>query len=229
MNLNIQSRQGKAKGVDLIPHEAIKNGSESLVEAVVELYNLIKEHGKVPEGWKEGRVVIIHKKGPVTDLVNYRPLTVLVCLSGLFSKVLNARLTKVVEEKNLLGEIQNGFRKGRSGADNNFVLHTILMKCSAKGIKPNLAFIDVRKAYDTVCRILLWMTLVRMGLGGSFVRMIMAMYDGDYLTTEVNGEKTRRVFLGRGVRQGCSLSPMLFALYLVECGRALERASCWLG
>ena len=138
-------KNGKAKGVDMIPHEAVKNGSVSLVKAVVKLFNLVKEKGKVPEGWKEGRVVIIHKSGPVTDLVNYRPLTVLVCLSGLFSKVLNGRLTKVVEEKNILGEIQNGFRKGRSGADNNFVLHTILMKCSAKGMKPNLAFIDVRK------------------------------------------------------------------------------------
>ena len=138
-------KNGKAKGVDLVPHEAVKNGSDSLKEAVVKLFNLVKKQGKVPELWKEGRVVIIHKKGPVTDLVNYRPLTVLVCLSGLFSKVLNTRLTKVVEEKNILGEIQNGFRKGRSGADNNFVLHTILMKCSAKGMKPNLAFIDIRK------------------------------------------------------------------------------------
>ena len=44
-----------------------------------------------------------------------------------------------------------------------------------------------------------------MGLGGTFARMIRAMYDGDYLTTEVNGETTRKVFLGQGLRQGCSL------------------------
>ena len=45
----------------------------------------------------------------------------------------------------------------------------------------------------------------RMGLGGTFTRMIRAMYDGDHLTTEVNGETTRKVFLGQGLRQGCSL------------------------
>ena len=44
-----------------------------------------------------------------------------------------------------------------------------------------------------------------MGLGGTFAKMIRAMYDGDYLTTEVNGETTRRIFLGQGLRQGCSL------------------------
>ena len=46
---------------------------------------------------------------------------------------------------------------------------------------------------------------VRLGLGGTFARMIRAMYVGDHLTTEVNGETTRKVFLGQGVRQGCSL------------------------
>ena len=44
-----------------------------------------------------------------------------------------------------------------------------------------------------------------MGLGRTFVRMIRAMYDGDYLTTEVNSETTRKIFLGQGLRQGYSL------------------------
>ena len=135
----------KARGVDRIPHEAVKNGSKRLLEVIVKLFNRIQLEGRVPKCWKEGRVVMIHKSGSTTDLVNYRPLTVLVSLSGLFSRVLNLRLTEVVEERKILGEIQNGFRKGRTGADNNFILHTILMKCSATGRRPDMAFIDIRK------------------------------------------------------------------------------------
>ena len=138
-------KNGKARGVDKIPHEAVKNGSSRLLEVIVKLFNRIQLEGRVPKGWKEGRVVIVHKTGSVTDLVNYLPLTVLVSLSGLFSRVLNLRLTKVVEDRKILGEIQNGFRKGRTGADNNFILHTILMKCSATGRRPDMAFIDIRK------------------------------------------------------------------------------------
>ena len=41
-------------------------------------------------------------------LGNYRPLTVIIAMSGLYSKVLNARLIAVVEEHEVLGEIQNG-------------------------------------------------------------------------------------------------------------------------
>ena len=56
------------------------------------------------------------------------------------------------------------------------------------------------------------------GLGGSFVGMIQALYTGDRIIAEVNGEKTREVYLQRGLRQGCSLSPMLFAIYVSSWG-----------
>ena len=42
------------------------------------------------------------------------------------------------------------------------------------------------------------------------------MYDGDHITCCSNNTTTAPVFLGRGLRQGCSLSPILFALYIVE-------------
>ena len=50
-------------------------------------------------------------------------------------------LIQVVETHHLLGEIQNGFRRGRSGADNNFILDTILWKNSAKKTKTFFAFL----------------------------------------------------------------------------------------
>ena len=48
-----------------------------------------------------------------TDVYNYRPLTVLTSMCGLYTKLLNERLANVVETHKLLGEIQNGFRKKR--------------------------------------------------------------------------------------------------------------------
>ena len=112
---------------------------------MTELFNLMLVTGKVPEVWKTGRLVMIHKAGSKMELTNYRPLTVICTMSALFSKILTARLTEVVEEMGVLGEVQQGFRKGRCGADNNFVLHTILQQCAAKGRKPHMAFIDIQK------------------------------------------------------------------------------------
>ena len=79
------------------------------------------------------------------DVYNYRPLTVLNSMAGLYTKVLNKRLVAVVESKGLLGEVQNGFRKGRSGTDCGFILNTILWKTAAMRKKPHLAFLDLQK------------------------------------------------------------------------------------
>ena len=144
-------KDGKAMGTDDVPNEALKHATPKLLEMLTKLYNLVQKKSKTPEIWKTGRLVLIHKSGAQTDLGNFRPLTVIVAQSGLFSKVLNERLTEVVEEQGLLGEIQQGFRKNRRGADNTFILNTILMKCSAKKRKPHLAFLDIKKVRNIEC------------------------------------------------------------------------------
>ena len=112
---------GKAKGRDNIPNEALKNLPDSMIDMLTLLFNKIKSSGQLPRGWNRGRVTLVHKRGLRELLGNYRPITVLISLSGLYSKVLNDRLSQVTEEHKLLGEIQNGFRKNRCGADNTFV------------------------------------------------------------------------------------------------------------
>ena len=106
---------------------------------------MIKKSGVMPKGWNRGLVTLIHKKGPRDCLSNYRPLTVIISLLGLYSTVLNNRLSEVVEQHKLLGEIQNGFRKGRGSLDNSFMLDTLLWKARVKGQKIHMAFIDLHK------------------------------------------------------------------------------------
>ena len=77
-----------------------------------------------------------------------------------------------------------------------------------------MAFIDLTKAYDTVNREILWRHLSLLGFGGKFLRTLQAMYTGDSVTADVNGVSSKPVYLRRGLRQGCSLSPLLFNLYI---------------
>ena len=145
-------KNGKASGWDDIPNEALKNAPEALLVQIVKLFNNVKESGKVPAAWRRGRLVLVHKKGARTDAYNYRPLTVINSVAALYSKLLNVRLTKVVEAHKLLGEVQHGFRKGRSGTDCGFILSTVLWKSSALRRTPHLAFLDLQKAYDSMER-----------------------------------------------------------------------------
>ena len=128
------------------------------------------------------------------------------------------RLTEVVELHGLLGEEQNGFRTGRRMADNNFILDSILWKLKAMGKKGHLAYLDISKAYDSVNREILWSRMSRMGFDGVFLQSLKALYTGDCVQSTVNGVTTSPVYLRRGLRQGCSLSPILFALYIALIG-----------
>ena len=105
----------------------------------------MKNTGVFPDGWNRGRISLLHKRGLRVILGNYRPITVLISLAGLYSKVLNARLTDVVERHRLLGEVQGGFRKDRGCADNTFVLHTVIWKAKALKKAVHMAFLDISK------------------------------------------------------------------------------------
>ena len=139
-------KTGKAVGWDKIPNEAIKNAGASFLLLLTILFNMIKDQCKLPKNWNVGRLVLVHKKGSVDDILNYRPLTVIISLCGLYSKILNARLVVVTETHKLLGEIQNGFRQARCCADNNFILNTILWKARALGKEVHCGYIDLFKA-----------------------------------------------------------------------------------
>ena len=54
---------GKAAGWDTIPNEALKEAPPCLLEKMLVLFNRVKNGGGVPEDWKKGRLVLIHKKG----------------------------------------------------------------------------------------------------------------------------------------------------------------------
>ena len=126
-----------------------------------------------------------------------------IALSGFYSKLLNERLTKVVETFSLLGEVQNGFRKNRGASDNIFILNTALWKAKAQGVKVHLGFVDITKAYDSVDRSILWRKLEELGIDGVFLQTLKSMYTGDSVRCTINGLTTHSVYLKRGLRQGC--------------------------
>ena len=67
-------------------------------------------------------------------------------------------------------------------------------------------------------RQVLWKRLSNLGIRGNFLAAIKSLYANDCIDCNVNGMITRPIFLRRGLRQGCSLSPVLFALYISEVG-----------
>ena len=87
-------------------------------------------------------------------------------MSKCYTYVLNKRLEVWAESQGKLVEKQGAFRKGRSTVDHSFVMISMVEKALAKSKgKLYVAFVDFRKAYDSVNRNILWDVLRRAGAG----------------------------------------------------------------
>ena len=206
---------GKSAGLDHILNEYIKNTVHMFIPLYLKPFNIIFATGTLPDSWLEGRLIPIYKnKGDRSTPENYRPITVLSCLSKVFTSVLNNRLTKFLDSTSGLNENQAGFRKGYSTIDHIFSLNTLLELHRAKKKKLYCAFIDFSKAFDSVWRIGLWRKLLANNINGNFFKVIHNMYNGIKSCVSANGQDSPFFACECGVRQGENLSPVLFALYL---------------
>lgn len=214
-------KKGKACGLDEIPSEFIIYGGAGLNKALLKIFNRVRKGGVAPGGWNIGKIKLIHKGGVKNKLDNYRGITISSCIGKVYCSVLKERLEKVVEEEGTLGEIQTGFRKNRCGMDNVLVLRQIWDRAKGGNDKLYLAFVDLRKAYDRVWRKGLWRCLDELALGKQFIDMIRCLYVNVTSKVEVKGARSNEIRSEIGLKQGCILSPILFALYISRVGSRL--------
>ena len=119
-------KNGKAVGNDDIPNEFLKRGGRDLWETMKNLFNRIRGSGIIPGIWKKSYTKLLHKGGSVHDLDNYRGIAITSNVGKVFTKIIANRLQEDVEDRELLGQSQFGFRKNKSTSDAIFVLTQLL-------------------------------------------------------------------------------------------------------
>jgi len=202
-----EMKNKKAPGEDNIPIEAIKEGGPVLLEMVTVLFNKCLEQERVPEAWENAVITLLHKKGDITKLENYRPISLLSHLYKLFMKVLTKRMTKKLDFYQPIE--QAGFRSGFSTNDHLQVLRSLIEKCNEYKIPIVLCFIDFEKAFDSVELWSILDSLDECRIDSRYTRTIKHIYMN--ATSCVKLHKTTDKFqIGKGVRQGDTISPKLF-------------------
>ena len=146
--------------------------------------------------------------------LNYRGITLLSCTSKVYTKVLNKRIITYVEEGNILVEEHSGFRAHRSCLHNLFSLTSIIRNENSAGKHVYAAVLDMQKAFDWVDRDLLKYKLLSIGINGKIFNAIDQLYRKTVSCVKLNQFKTNWFEVNSGVRQGDSLSPTLFNIYI---------------
>jgi hypothetical protein len=98
-------KNNKASGDDRVINEYIKSTSDKFIDIYEEFFSLIFETGIIPDSWLIGYIKQIYKnKGDKHDPKNFRPITILSCLSKIFTAILNGRLNKFSDDFLILCE-----------------------------------------------------------------------------------------------------------------------------
>ena len=106
----------------------LKEGQSVISPFLVTLFNKILETQYYPEEWSIGIITPLHKTRDLDNSDNYRWTTLNSCINKLFTRLLNNRLTEIIENKNLLKHNQIGFRKGFYIADHVLTVKTLIDK-----------------------------------------------------------------------------------------------------
>ena len=118
----------KACGSDRLLNEYFIESCDILAGHITEIFNIILNLGIFPEIWTKGIIVPLDKKGPKTDVNNYRGITLLSNFGKLFTSVINRRLSDWCNENNKISDAQLGFRENRSTIDAIFILNYLIQK-----------------------------------------------------------------------------------------------------
>ena len=208
-------KTNKAYGVDLVINEFLKVSTEKMLTIYTKLFNVVLLTGIIPNDWTIGVIKPIYKnKGSSDDPNNYRGITILSCFGKLFTSILNDRIKSFLENFDLLGPEQTGFRAGFSTLDNLFALYGLIDILRFRNKRLYCAFLDLEKAFDKIDRILLWEKLINTGIDGKIFRVIMNMYNNAKSCVMVDGIFSDYFSTTVGARQGENLSPILFALFI---------------
>ena len=211
----------KAPGICGILPEMLKAGGEVVIEWMADVFNLVWRVGVAPGDWKNAVVVPVHKKGSRLECANYRGISLMSIVGKVFARVLNERVKMATVDKVM--DEQGGFRTGRGCNDQIFAVKQIVEKTIEKDRKTYMAFVDLEKAYDNVSREKLWKVLYAYGVKGRLLRAIQALYVNGRAKVKVGEMESELFEVYRGVRQGCTLSPWLFNVFIDSVTREARR------
>ena len=173
---------------DLNPHRAA--GPDQLKPIVLQrlrdvispvlqvIYQKSLDTGRVPNDWNTAYVCPLFKKGGTSLASNYRPISLTSILCKVLEYIVTTKLVSHMDHHNLLYDLQQSFRNGRSCEIQLVTLVEDLMRNSLAGSQTDLALLDFSKAFDKVSHQKLLLKLHQYGIRGPSLKWIQAFLSG---------------------------------------------------
>lgn len=203
-----------AAGPDGFPPMLFKKMAKCLASPLSIIYSIFFNKGVLPQIWKKAFVTPVFKNGKSNSVENYRPISLTCVACKVFETILKQHLQDFLQKHNLVSSSQHGFVAKHSTCTNMLESlndWTINIK---NGNFTRVAYIDLAKAFDTVCHSKLLLKLLCNGIEGLVLKNIESFLSDRYQQVVIQGVKSAPEKIISGVPQGSVLGPLLFIIYI---------------
>ena len=205
----------KASGYDMLTAEYLKFCHPIVWSSLSMLFYVMLVYSYVPDAFGIGLTFPLLKadiKGSTACSDAYRGITIMPTISKLFELILLQILNPFIENS----KSQFAFKKGFGCAHAIYSVNRIVNHFTSLKSTVNLCSVDISKAFDKVNHHKLFSKMMDRNVPINCISLLACWYEKSIISVRWGSSFSYFVSLETGVRQGSTLSPKLFALFVDE-------------
>ena len=212
----IQSAIGSRSNMAAVGCDGVCNGiwkiNKSITSKILlRTIKLMLKSGHFPTNLKACKTVMLYKKGDPNLTRSWRPITITSTLYRILMCHISRSMQTLNDKKRFICSQQKGFMKIPAGAAEHIINADEMIHHAARHHRSiYIVTIDFKDAFGSVPHKLIKRNLLDIGFDKLFVKSIMSSYKDCATKIVLNGGMSEAILFGKGVKQGCPLSPTLF-------------------
>lgn len=183
-------------------------------KALAAVFNICLKARKIPKTWKESCTIFIPKDGDPNDPANWRPIALCPTISKLYSALITRRLSRWIEDNNILSPAQKGFRPADGCFEHTFIVEERFRRSRLLRTSLSLLSLDLADAFGSVSHAAIRAALLGSGAGEWITDVIYDMYTDAQTRLLTDEGLSDPIAIKLGVKQGEPASGVIFDLII---------------